>query len=65
MTVKEIIKEYLTKNGFDGLCSPEHECGCNIEDLVCCYGYCLDCEPAYEIEDKTGESSYIMTSKKP
>ena len=34
MTVKEILKEWLTTNGYDGLYSDE--CGCEIDDLVSC-----------------------------
>jgi len=34
MTVEEIIKEYLTTNGYDGLCC--EDCGCGIDDLAPC-----------------------------
>ena len=36
-TVKEIVEEYLTTNGFDGLASDY--CGCLVDDLMPC-----DCE---------------------
>ena len=47
-TVHEIVKEYLTQNGYDGLvcwC-----CGCGIDDLFPCGSEdCLNCQPAYKI----------------
>jgi hypothetical protein len=47
MTVREIIKEYLDKNGFDGLCNDD--CGCGTDDLAPCLdGPKLDCNPAYK-----------------
>ena len=46
MTVKEIIKDYLGKNGFDGLCS--ENCGCGLYNLMPCGNDdALSCEPAY------------------
>jgi len=46
MTVEEIIKEYLTTNGYDGLCC--EDCGCGIDDLAPCGDMRLDCVPAYK-----------------
>ena len=49
MNVKQIVKEYLEKNGFDGLYTPI-ECGCKLDDLMPCYllgSSCSDCEPGY------------------
>ena len=49
VTVKAIVKTYLTKNGFDGLYSDD--CGCFIRDLMPCDGYYdIDiprCKPGY------------------
>ena len=36
MTIKEIVKKYLEENGYDGLASPDLECGCPIDDLMPC-----------------------------
>jgi hypothetical protein len=55
-TVREIIKDYLLVDKADGLCNPELECGCNIDDLVPCASDPCDCQPAvfngdiYEVE---------------
>ena len=44
--VKDILKKWLSEKGFDGLCNPEAECGCGLEDLIPCGEACDDCEPA-------------------
>lgn len=51
MNIKEIIKEYLEENGYDGLCNDE--CGCSNYDLMCCGEPNTNCKPAYLI--KCGE----------
>ncbi len=65
MTTKEIVIEYLKQNGFDGLCSDE--CGCSLDDLICCDEDFQGCEPAYasicdgkdsSCECETGETHY-------
>jgi len=45
--VKEIVKEYLERNGFDGLWFSDG-CGCCIEDLMPCDGNVSLCEPGYK-----------------
>ncbi len=47
MNVKEIVKEYLVKNGFDCLFCAEGEC--YIDDLMPCNRPLIDCEPGYKI----------------
>jgi len=53
MTVKEIVKEYLAKNGYDGLYGDECGSGCQIDDLIPCGEYCnySDCKPGYAVYD--------------
>jgi hypothetical protein len=47
MDCKKIIIEYLRSNGFDGLCEPETECGCGLDDFApCCDGPYPQCRPA-------------------
>ena len=45
MTVKEIIINYLKKNGYDGLCGDS--CGCGLNDFQPCDEDFGNCEPAY------------------
>ncbi len=51
MTVKEIISDYLIKNGYEGLWNEDSECGCAINDnfMPCSDGSCVfsDCQPGY------------------
>jgi hypothetical protein len=48
MTCKEIVKEYLTKNGYDGLYKPDAPCGCELADFMPCEGEVLDCQAGYQ-----------------
>lgn len=47
MNCLEIIKNYLEKNGFDGLCS--NECGCLLPDIVPCCSDFSKCIPGYNV----------------
>lgn len=67
MTIREIVKEYLEKNGYDGLCVDE--CDCSLKDLMPCnyvmpeckVGYfvesnlCVDCDVEHCISPKKGD----------
>ena len=47
ITVKEIVKEYLTLHGFTGLFDT-NGCGCEIDDLMPCIdNSCDGCEAGY------------------
>jgi len=46
MEVKQILKDYLKENGYDGLFYPG-ECACKIDDLCPCQSNCMDCQPGY------------------
>ena len=54
MTVKEIVKNYLIANGFDGLYGDE--CGCETSDLVPCGGPCDECMAGYKLPCDCGGS---------
>ena len=54
MTVGEIVKQWLEEHGCDGLCDPDAECGCGIEDLNPCGGLYDDCIPARRVEGEVG-----------
>jgi hypothetical protein len=69
MTVEDIIRDYLKKNGYDGLVSGNELCYCPMESLDCefmthCRWDSADCEPAYLIpcaEDPDGD--HLVTKK--
>lgn len=47
-TLMEILATFLKDNGYDGLCNPQAECGCSIDDLFPCGEYQHgDCIVAY------------------
>lgn len=48
-TVIEITKKFLIEKGYGGLCNPENECGCMLEDLFCCSSDGIqDCQAGYK-----------------
>ena len=64
MNVREILKQWLIDNDYDGL-QHESDCGCQVSDLVPCGGDCSDCTPGYKRIGRTNEECdwYIMPSK--
>jgi len=46
----DIIRIFLSENGYDGLCNLGHECGCEIDDLVPCSSDFSFCRPGYKVE---------------
>ena len=47
--LREIIKDGLKANGYQGLCFPDLNCGCGFDDFIPCDNPDLnECIPAYE-----------------
>ena len=71
MNAEKMIKDYLVKNGFDGLYDdePNSGCCCELNNLIPCYdsvAYPLDCKPGYKVEDNQGSiSDYLIVEDKP
>lgn len=70
-TVKEIIEEYLKKNGYDGLYNADGNCGCCLDDLCPCgiegienckVGYKRPYNP--ETDEDIDETDWVITEKK-
>ena len=55
MNVIEIVSAHLIAQGFDGLVSPDTECGCLLGDLAPCCGDVGQCEPGYRGADPGGD----------
>lgn len=54
MNTKELLKWALEQKGYDGLCDPETECGCGLDDFMpagSCDECCMSCRPAYKHSD--------------
>lgn len=58
MTVIEIVKAYLTDNGYDGLYSEYGECACEISDLAPCCDAISSCHPGYRYICKDIDCEY-------
>ena len=65
ITVGEIVRLYLEKNGFDGLCCDtfhhfDEPCGCSIDDLCPCDDYNVSsCRAAYKKECSLCENNTL------
>jgi hypothetical protein len=58
---KDIVRDYLKQNGYDGLCLPEHDCGCGYTQLAPCDEALNKCQPAYH--HTINELPYFCTKK--
>ena len=47
MNVKSIVAEYLKAYKYDGLCLPDVQCGCLLEDLAPCGEMSEECLPGH------------------
>ncbi len=48
MTIKEIVKDYLDENGYDGLYDQDAECSCEKDDLFPCDSPMPNCITGYK-----------------
>ena len=62
--IREIVAAWLKEHGYDGLCNPDRECGCTLDDLIPCIDG-LDgetCQAGYKGPvDKYGETMMYLT----
>ena len=62
MNVKEIVLDYLSKNGFEGLFDDSGECGCELSDLMPCGEGGSACEPGYKLPGNE-ENDFLIGPK--
>lgn len=57
----EKTKEWLMKNGYDGLYCSDAGCACEVNDLKPCESIdeTLDCEPGYMIDCPNGKNCTV------
>jgi hypothetical protein len=54
MNAKDVIKNYLKDNNYDGMCCPGKGCSCHINDLFTCGDIPFDCLAGYKITQDDG-----------
>jgi hypothetical protein len=66
MNLREIVESYLKANGYDGLCEPGSECGCELADLIPCGVNADLCVPGYKHQNEGDEDyAWTMRTEKP
>jgi len=65
MTVIEIVREYLKREGYDGLFNAESECGCLFDNLAPCSFMCDECEAGYKHPCTCGDHDWHIEREKP
>lgn len=73
MNVKEIItdylKDYLKKNGYDGLMSVRIDCVCRLDNIAPCGNIQLDCSVGYntpcDFDCTHGRDGFHIKENKP
>lgn len=50
MNLFDILKKWLKENDYDGLCLPEEECGCSLDDFMPCGEPSPRCEAGHRID---------------
>ena len=67
MTVRDIVRDYLRKHGYDGLYNDAGDCACLIDDLMPCTAcegaYVDDCEPGYKTPCDCGGHDWHIESR--
>jgi hypothetical protein len=64
ITVKEIVRQYLVKHGFDGLYSENGQCGCSLPDIMECDSIGVElCKPGYKVDDPSGEFEFLIVPR--
>lgn len=70
-TIMEITREYLEKNGYDGLVGLDGECGCELDDLFPCeFEGVGDCQAGYKVactggDHCDGDCDWHIAAEKP
>ena len=64
MFVKDIVRRYLEKLGYDGLYYPG-ECACLKDDLAPCEGQMANCQPGYRVDSEEDGFDYHIVSEQP
>ena len=64
MDLQEMVKQWLSAHGYDGLFNPDDECGCAHENIMACGNPSPCCEPGYQRPGPSGEYDFIIGPRK-
>jgi hypothetical protein len=64
MDLQEIVKQWLSTHGYDGLFNPDDECGCMHENIMPCGNPLPCCEPGYQQPEPSGKWDFIVGPRK-
>jgi len=64
-TVEDIVAEWLTEHGYDGLYDGDADCACLLGDVAPCGGPFGDCKAGYKVPCDCGEHNYHVQEEKP
>lgn len=60
-TVKDIVKEYLKENGYDGLYNEAGDCACKLDNLFVCDQVGTECSAGYlQPSDDDSEYEFVI-----
>ena len=66
ISVKQIVRQYLGRHGYDGLYSEIAGCGCSSEpgSFMPCDNNPDDCRPGYKVADPSDEFEFLIVPEK-
>ena len=59
-TVRRIVGDWLEENEYDGLCTDEFECGCQVGDLMQCDAPSKGCMAGHRVPSEDPEYDYLI-----
>ena len=66
--VIDIVKDWLEKNGYDGLFTADGECACENKELAPCTQMGENCQAGYKVEGKDASArgyDFLIVGNKP
>lgn len=71
-TIRNITRQWLKDNGYDGLCQADSYCGCELDNLMPCEEPSPECQAGYKVPcpgegtcELGGDCPFHITIKKP
>lgn len=63
----DIVKRWLSDDGYDGLCDSDNECGCDLDNFMHCGEPSTYCVAAHRTKPPVGSDYdyYLVPGKRP